>query len=153
MNMRRQSRRRPAATMVETAVVIAIFLLLLFGLFEYGRFIMTRQLMQNAAREGARWAVVHTYTGTLEQIQDVVDDKLDEGRRQLVGYDKTVNIRAYATDTAGVEITGKAWNDVGFAENIAVEITGEYRPILPTFLFMDSSITISAKSVMASEAN
>lgn len=153
MNMRCLSRRRPAATMVETAIVIAIFLLLLFGLFEYGRFIMTRQLMQNAAREGARWAVVNTYTGTLEQIQNVVDEKLNEGRRQLVAYDKTVNIRAYAADASGVEITGKSWTEAGFAENIAVEITGQYRPILPTLLFMDATIPISAKSVMASEAN
>jgi Flp pilus assembly protein TadG len=58
---RKRIDRRPAATLVETAMVISIFLMVLFGIFEYGRFVMTRGLMENAAREGARWAVAHTY--------------------------------------------------------------------------------------------
>jgi len=149
----RRNSRRPAATLVETAAVIVVFVLLLFGLFEYGRFIMTRQLMQNAAREGARWAVVHTYNGSIAQIQDHVDFRLDAARNQLVGYDKTVSIRVYAADADGNEIAGKDWDDAAFGEGVAVEITGTYRPILPSLLFLDTDIAVSAKAVMSSEAN
>jgi Flp pilus assembly protein TadG len=37
--------------------VLNVFLLGLLGVFEYGRLVMIRQLMDNAAREGARLAM------------------------------------------------------------------------------------------------
>lgn len=145
--------RRPAATLVETSVVISIALLFMFGIFEYGRFVMTKQLMENAAREGARWAVVHTYDGTTAQVQDAADAKLGVGRQQLVGYVKTTNITVAAADDAGNTISGKAWNDAAFGENVSVTITGTYKPSLPNILFLRSTFTVTAKAVMASEAN
>ena len=144
--------RRPAATLVETAAVIVIALLIMFGIFEYGRFVMTKQILENAAREGARWAVVHN-NGTTAQVQDAVDQKLGAGRQQLSGYVKTSSITVYAADSNGNAVAGKNWNDAGFGENVAVQITGTYKPALPNLLFMNSSFTISAKSVMASESN
>ncbi|MCX7700921.1 MAG: pilus assembly protein, partial [Gemmataceae bacterium] len=76
-------RSRRGATLVETALVISIFLMFLFGIFEYGRFVMTRQLMENAAREGARWAIANTYNGTVTQVRNVVDTRLGVARNQL----------------------------------------------------------------------
>src|SRR5262249_47275373 len=70
MRFRPPRASRPAATLVETSVVISIALLFMFGIFEYGRFVMTKHLMENAAREGARWATVHTYDGTTAGVQD-----------------------------------------------------------------------------------
>ena len=46
--------------MVETAVVIGLFMLFLFSIFEYGRLVMLENLIINAAREGCRYAVVHS---------------------------------------------------------------------------------------------
>jgi hypothetical protein len=51
--------RRGGATTVEAAVVISIFLLFLFGMFEYARFIFFLHVATNAARDGARYAVVN----------------------------------------------------------------------------------------------
>src|SRR5436309_12707636 len=110
MRIHRPHRRRPAATLVETSAVISITILILFGIFEYGRFVMTKQMMENAAREGARWAVVHTYDGTTPAVQDAVDQKLGIARQQLPGYVKTTSIEVYAADTAGNAISGKSWN-------------------------------------------
>ena len=153
MRIRPPHARRPAATLVETSVVISIALLFMFGIFEYGRFVMTKQLMENAAREGARWATVHTYDGTIAGVQDAVDAKLSVGRQQLVGYVKTNNITVFAADDAGNEIAGKNWNDAAFGENVGVQITGTYKPALPNLLFWKSSFTVTAKAIMASEAN
>lgn len=144
---------RSAATIVESALIISILVLILFGIFEYGRFVMTRQLMENAAREGARWAVVHTYDGSTTDVQNAVDAKLSIARNQLVGYKKNQNIKVFAANAAGNVISGKEWNDVGFGEGVGVEISGTYRPTLPNLLFINASFTIRAKSVMASEAN
>ena len=146
-------RRRSGATLVETIFVILIFLMLLFGIFEYGRFVMTKQIMENAAREGARWAAVHTFSGTTANVQDVVDQKLSSARSQLVGYNKTTSITVFAADDTGNPISGALWSDQDFAQGIGVQITGTFKPILPNLLKMNTSFTITAKSVMQSEAN
>jgi Flp pilus assembly protein TadG len=153
MRLAPQRPLRPAATIVESAFVIGIFLLFLFGLIEYGRLLMTKQIMENAAREGARWAVVHTYDGTTAQVQDQVDAYLSVARQQMTGYVKTTNISVYAADSSGNIIAGKAWTDCKFGENIAVSVTGNYHAFLPNLLLMKSDIGVSAKSVMGSEAN
>lgn len=43
----------------EFALVIPIFLLVLYGIIEFGRYVYTVQVVNNAAREGARYAIVH----------------------------------------------------------------------------------------------
>jgi hypothetical protein len=50
--------RRRGTTVVETAVVALICLTFMFAIFEYGRYVMVRQVMENAARVGGRVAVV-----------------------------------------------------------------------------------------------
>ena len=153
MRIQARIRARKGATMVETGVVIIIALLFMFGIFEYGRFVMTRQIMENAARAGARYAAVHTYDGSVADIQNKVDQKLSLGSKQLFGYNKTTSIQVYAADAAGNPISGTNWNDGAFGTMIAVKITGTYKPALPNLLFMNSSFTLTTKAIMASEAN
>jgi Flp pilus assembly protein TadG len=112
--------RRPAAAMVETAAVIIIFVLVLFGVIEYCRFFFMRQLMINAAREGARYAVVHTNDATVDpdtraQITNrmvAFDSKVqnftiqlyhaDSNGNRFTTYDSTVSTNyAYSTDSTG----------------------------------------------------
>ena len=46
--LRKPCDRRRGVTLVETAVVLNLFLLLMFGIMEYGRFVMQGQLLINA---------------------------------------------------------------------------------------------------------
>jgi len=43
---------------VEFAIVAPVFLLMVFGMIEYGRMVMVYQVITNASREGARAAVL-----------------------------------------------------------------------------------------------
>jgi Flp pilus assembly protein TadG len=52
-------RRSRGQAMVEFAMVAPIFFLLLFALIDFGRYVYYVQVLNNAAREGARYAIVH----------------------------------------------------------------------------------------------
>jgi len=47
---------------VEFALIAPIFFLLVFGMIEFGRMVMVQQILTNAAREGARLAVLDSPT-------------------------------------------------------------------------------------------
>jgi len=56
---RSASRRSRGQALVEFAFVAPIFFLLLFGIIDFGRYVYYVQILNNAAREGARYAIVH----------------------------------------------------------------------------------------------
>ncbi len=58
---RRDDRRRHVRgqALAEFALVMPLFFLLVFGIIEFGRFIYTYEIVNNATREGARYAIVH----------------------------------------------------------------------------------------------
>ncbi len=47
---------RRGASAVEAALVMNVFLLFIFAIMEFGHFVMVKQLMDIAARDGARMA-------------------------------------------------------------------------------------------------
>lgn len=47
--------------LVEFALVAPVFILLLFGVIEFGRFVLAYEAANNAVREGTRYAIVHGY--------------------------------------------------------------------------------------------
>jgi len=46
------------ATAVEFAIVLSLLITLIFGIIEFSLFIFNRQVITNAAREGARYGIV-----------------------------------------------------------------------------------------------
>ena len=58
-------RRERGTSMVELALVATAFLLLIFGIMDFGRALFTYHAVANAAREGSRWAMVRGSTCTV----------------------------------------------------------------------------------------
>jgi hypothetical protein len=141
--------KRGAAVLVEMAAVVVVFLMLLFGVLEYCRFVFFKQLITNAAREGARFAVVNVPTLSTVQADTVarVAQVMASMDKQLPNY----KVQVYQADVNGNNIGIP--EAAGFGQYIAVEISGDYSPILPSFLFMGKTIKIQSKSMMYSEAN
>jgi Flp pilus assembly protein TadG len=136
---------------VEFVLVVSIALVFLFGMFEYGRFVFMLQVVNNAAREGARFAVVHTGDGTTkQQVIDEVTARMASRQSELAGF--TVDVLNVDPST-GAQIANTQWNDATFGNAIEVRITGTYSPILPVFLRTSSSISIKASAMMSSEGN
>ncbi len=54
-----RSVRSPGQALVEFAFVAPLFFLILFATIDFGRYVYYVQILNNAAREGARYAIVH----------------------------------------------------------------------------------------------
>jgi len=95
------------AALIETAITIPLVLLVCVGIFEFGRAYQTWQVLTNAAREGAR--------------QAILIDKSDADVQSTVqNYMKAGGLPKYAT--AGVVIE----RNVALGTNTASRITVNY---------------------------
>ena len=140
------ARKWRGAAVVEAAVVLPVGLAVMLALFEYGRLVMVRQLMDNAAREAARLAVVSTSTLTTQDIQNCVTNCMAGQTLQ------SMNIQVYKADpTTGANIG--AWTDAALGECIAVQVSGNFTPIVPGISLVPNPLAMSTKAVMRSEAN
>jgi len=74
-NCRRRS--RAGATVVETALTLPLFILMGVGILEFGRGFMVQQMVTNAAREGARHAILSGANET--DVANKVKDYLATG--------------------------------------------------------------------------
>src|SRR5262245_29153853 len=150
--MRIRAEKRRGATIVESAFVLPIVLLLLVGLFEYCRFVFFIQLAENAAREGARYAVARTADGTTSSaVTAFVTDKL-AGRQTELAAGWTITL-AYVDPTTGTAIPSTNWNDAPFSASIVVRISGTYTPMLSSYSRIPATIPFTVSSMMGSEAN
>lgn len=68
---------RRGAQVVEFAIVAPLLFFLLMGMIEVSRMLMVQQMLTNAAREGARWAVVEGME--VSDVRDVVEEYLVGG--------------------------------------------------------------------------
>jgi Flp pilus assembly protein TadG len=76
--MLKRFRNQRGAALIETAITIPLVLLVSVSIFEFGRAYQTWQVLTNAAREGARVAVLEQYTDA--QVSSVVRTYLTNGR-------------------------------------------------------------------------
>ena len=70
-DMKRRTQRKGAAA-VEFAVIAPVMFLVVFGMFELGRAMSIQQVLTNAAREGAREAILPG--STEDSVDEIVDN-------------------------------------------------------------------------------
>ena len=150
MSPRRRSRRGRGQALVEFALVAPMFFLLLLGIIEAGRFIFYYEVLHNATREGARYAIVNganvdpigcpTGPPAPESVpcdtdgSDVVDRVRDAAFGVLAGVD---------VDPTWLDQNGQPGNN-GRGQTVNVIATYEYRSLLP--LVPLPPITVTAES-------
>ena len=61
--MRKCSKRRKGAVVVEFALVLPLFLLVVFAVIEFSRAFFVQNMLTNASREAVRYAVSHNADG------------------------------------------------------------------------------------------
>lgn len=85
--------------MVEFCIISALLLLLIFGIFEFGRALYTYHTVSNAARLGSRWAIVRgsQCTSPLDHCNAASTDVQDYVRSQIVALMDTSQVTVTAT--------------------------------------------------------
>ena len=76
--MMKRFKNQRGAALLETAITLPLILLISVGIFEFGRAYQTWQVLTNAAREGARIAVLPDYTDT--DVNNAVRNYMTSGR-------------------------------------------------------------------------
>lgn len=109
--MKSQSKRRGVAA-VEFALVVPLFVLLVFGMIEVGRVVMVHQVLTNAAREGARAAILEG--STTSRVETVIGNYLtgasiSGGTVTVSPSPSTADARDPITVTVSVPVINVSW--------------------------------------------
>ena len=110
-SLRSRARDHKGAALIEVALTLPLLLLVSVGIFEFGRAYQTWQVLTNAAREGARMAV----------LPDSTDAAIEERAR---AYMQSGWLPGY--DDADIDITHDNDIDIGGAMSTASEVTISY---------------------------
>lgn len=164
-----QARSRPERSrgqaMVEFAAIVPVLFMLVLGILEAGRFIFYYELLNNAAREGARYAIVHgvssscpsgppppAETNPCDPAGDNVKAAVRQAALDMVSlgeifvHDPVWTSRgSLAHPSPGDVSTGHN----GRGEYVTVFVDFSYSPMIPSVLELEfPTITISAESTL-----
>lgn len=162
MTARRRPGRRGQA-LTEFALVAPLFFFLLFSIIEFGRVVYYIQILNNAAREGARYAIVHGAEGSPvsgpRQDGEPSDDPTGENIKTTVkSYavaiidsgpaDYTVDVKWCSTpECPNTNAVGQGDGTNARSQTVKVEVRYNFRPLLgmvpiPTFTLTGGSTLV-----------
>ena len=134
--------------MVEFALVAPIFFLLIFAVIEGGRFILYYQTLNNATRDGARYAIVHGSnsfcpSGPMPPGVATPGGCYDPTGAKVV---QAVKSSAFGLLGNGVTVVPTWPGDNGRDSEVTVTATYTYRSLVPIVPL--PAITINAESTL-----
>jgi Flp pilus assembly protein TadG len=132
--------------LLEFALAIPVFLLLLIGLFDLGRAVFAYNTLTNAAREGARLAIVNQDVATIVERA--------KSQTAIVELDDpSVTVAFYQKATDGTPDTARPCDLVAVGCLAVVSFEATYQPITPIVsnIIFGSGVTFTAKSVLSIE--
>lgn len=131
---RRRKHRQRGQAMLESALVFLVFIVIIFGLMDFGRMVWIYTMISNGAREATRYAIVRGtssgHTATVAQIQAIV-------LSTSPGVDS-----ANTTTTVTFSPSQAAGSTVQVAVSYKCYPIGPYIPVGPITLDSTSKLTI-----------
>jgi Flp pilus assembly protein TadG len=139
---KRLIKNQRGAALLETAITLPLILLVSVAIFEFGRAYQTWQVLTNAAREGARVAVI---MGTTEdQIRSAVKTYADVGGLAVTDAQIAINQAKPLADWTGSEITISYPFDFMVLNPVAQMVAGGSK--------LGQPLTMTAVAVMRNES-
>lgn len=137
--------RRRAATAVETALVLLPVIVVSCGIFEYGRFLKDWNLLNNAAREGCRFALANNTDPTIgADVQAIVNQFMAGQASDFTNFSVTVSGTHQGVATPV--------NNLVAGDMITVTVTGQFHfmDVVP-LVHAPASVTLTSSVVMICE--
>lgn len=127
--MKKHLRREDGQSMVEFALILPIFLLILCGIIDFGWLFYNQLSLNNACREGARYAVVNTAEGANTQA--------------IIEHIENTTTTVFANDGVDINIEYSSPGDPTLGDvtvSLEADITF-FTPVLSTVLGKEKTIT------------
>jgi len=136
--------------MVEFALVLPIFMLILSGILDFGFMLYSRMSVINAAREGARTAVMITAPTAGEIVQTAKDSAVSAAAQGGIGVTASdVDVTCLATHGAPTSTTVISCNGAVSGDSVKVNIAYSYHTFFP--LFFGSAFNLNSTVQMVIE--
>ena len=137
--------RRRGTTAVETALVMICVTSFVFGIFEYSRLLMDWNLLNNAAREGCRYALVNNTNSTISSdVTTLVTNYMAGETASFTNFTVTVTGTHNGVSTAATSLAA--------GDLITVTVSGKYKfmniiPLVatPTSFTITSAVTMECE--------
>jgi Flp pilus assembly protein TadG len=142
----RNRRSETGTALIEAAITLPLLLLMSVGVFEFGRAYQTWQVVTNAAREGARIAVLPSATSGA--VQQRVRDYMHDG--QLSRWsDASVTLTATTITVNGAPVSAsRVIVDYPFTFMVLQPVA---RLVAGSSTTLGSALTMSAQALMRNE--
>ncbi len=150
MRLPRRSRRRPGAVSIEAVVIFLVFMTLCLGMLDLGIGVLQYHLVSEAARQGARQAIVHGQMAPAGWNGGPWGPSTINEKANATGIPLVTSIQPYLVGIDLTQATIKAqWLDGGNAadQRVSVTVTTTYQPSI-TFIFANTTYSLSATSIM-----
>lgn len=131
----RAKREVAGQSLVEFALILPLFLLLIFGLIDLGRGVFAYNAIQNAAREGVRVAIV-------DQNTDVITAEVQQHAIGLGLDSSNVTLSFLQPDT----MTAPCNTPIAISCEVEILVDYEFRPATPVIGNLIGNIDMSAAS-------
>lgn len=147
---------RLGAAMVETAMVLPVFILFLFGIIEFSIFLMMQHTANVAATLSCRLATVSTNDPSVVGKTQAVADKVitDKFKNTMAGAinlisngNPTITVQGLNSSNAKID-----WRKTSFSDKIAVEVKSDYFFLTPMKMLFTKA-PVNVKVFMASEGS
>jgi len=134
------------AALLETAITLPLILLVAVGIFEFGRAYQTWQVLTNAAREGARVAILSEKTDA--DVQATVTEYLKAGGLPCVGTSPPKGCRGAASVTMDRNVPMGA----NSASQISVNYPFDFMVLGPVMKLVTTTSSLETARTMQSVA-
>lgn len=125
----KKGKNEDGQAMVEFALILPIFLLILCGILDFGWLFYNQLSLNNACREGARYAVVNTADGADTQA--------------IINHIENTTTTVFANDGVDITVTYSSPSDPTSGD-ITVTLEADisfFTPVLSTVLGKEKTIT------------
>ena len=131
--MNKRIRNQRGAALLETAITIPLILGVCVGIFEFGRAYQTWQVITNAAREGARVAILAETTDV--QVTNAVRNYMESGQLKHFG-------------SAAVSVDRNVPFGANTASRITVTYPFDFKVLNPVMRLLNSESTTGEGTTM-----